>query len=120
MDDLPQVTPEQAGGFVAAAAALLASLGGGIRWLAGWRGARAESRAAKLNAWHDELEARETRLDQQRADYQAGIEARLAQLEREYRALSRAFGLVTAALRQRDPKNAALGQAEALIAEALD
>lgn len=93
-------------------------IGGAFRWLVNWRGARAETRAAKLQHWHDELDAREKRIDQMQADYQRRIEARLATLERENMALRRAFELVTAALRAKDPRNRALDQAEAAIAEA--
>src|SRR3546814_430675 len=54
------------GGIFAGTVAVLGLLGGGIRWMLNWKERREESRSAKLQAWHDELAAREKRLDAER------------------------------------------------------
>ena len=49
----------EAGGIIAGAVAVLYALGKGTAWLLNWKDARAQSRAAKLQLWHDELAKRE-------------------------------------------------------------
>lgn len=109
------VSAGEAGGLFAGLMALLALFGGGIRWLAGWADRQAEGRGAKLQAWHDELAARE-------AAWDGRVEARLKLLEQENvrrveenNALRLAFELVAGALRAIDPVNTALSRAEQLL-----
>lgn len=119
------VSAGEAGGIFAGAIAVLATLGGGVRWLLNWNDSRALTRRAKLAGWHDELAAREDKLERHQADherrqaeYQHRIETRLGLLEHENRALRRAFELVTGVLRAADPGNPALEHADQIIAQA--
>jgi len=112
------VTPGEAGGVFAGAIAALGLAGAAIKWFWGEAKAAGLTRRQKLDRWHDELQAKQAKLEQDEAEYHARIEKRLNDLERESRALSRAFELVAAALRIRDPKNAALAEAERLVGEA--
>lgn len=109
----------EAGGLFAGAVAGIAALGKGLGWLLNWKDARAHTRSLKLTAWHDELAAREAKLDLHQAQYQARIEARLVLLERENSAQRRAIELLTGVLRAADPGNPALDHAEQIIAEAV-
>lgn len=113
MSDAPS-TGEWAG-IIAAIGAVAALFGKGLTWLEGFFKRSGESRAAKLQAWHDELQERETRID-------AAVEGRLATLEQQAAvhgeqsmALRMAFELVASALRAIDPKNTALSRAEQLL-----
>lgn len=119
MSDPALPSAGEVGGVFAGVMALLASLGAGVRWVVGWKDARAQTRSAKLTAWHDELAAREAKLDLHQAQYQARIEARLVLLERENSAQRRAIELLTGVLRAADPGNPALDHAEQIIAEAV-
>ena len=115
----------QIGGVFAGVIALLVAIGHGVRWLLNWNDARAQTRSAKLDAWHAELKAREARLDAEQAAYQARIEARLKDIEaeslvikNENHALRYAFELVAAPLRALDPNNKELARPEEIIAAA--
>jgi hypothetical protein len=118
MSDFVPPSAGEAGGMLAGAVAALGVFGAGVKWLLNWKDARAVTRTAKLNAWHDELEARERKLDDQQARYQERIEVRLAHVEMENRALGEALGLVTIALRGKDPGNPALVEADDIIKQA--
>lgn len=118
MTDYLPSSPGEAGGIFAGAVAVLGVIGAGLKWGLNWNDARAHSRAAKLDAWHHELEERERKLDDQQARYQKRIETRLAHVEMENRALGEALGLVTIALRGRDPANPALVAADDIIKNA--
>lgn len=113
MSDAPS-TGEWAG-IIAAIGAVAALFGKGLTWLEGFFKRSSDSRAVKLQAWHDELQERETRMD-------AAVEGRLATLEQQAAvhgeqsmALRMAFELVASALRAIDPKNTALSRAEQLL-----
>lgn len=109
-------------GIAGACVLVLGAFGKGGQWLFGWGERRAESRAVKLQAWHDELAEREAALDSR-------VEARLGKLEAdnaefskkdearaaESMALRMAFELVASALRAIDPRNTALSRAEQLL-----
>ena len=114
----PGVTGGEVGGYFAGAVALLAVIGKGIKWLTNFKERQAESRAAKLQAWHDELQAREKRLDDKQAEYQADIERRLRVVMKQSVALRMAFEMVAAPLRAIDPANKELAQAEQLLRSA--
>ncbi|MBB5684282.1 hypothetical protein [Sphingobium boeckii] len=118
MSDPGSPSPGEIGGVFAGLTALLVAFGGGAKWILGWTERRAASRSAKLDAWHAELKDRQEQLDAAEAEYQARIEARLKDLERENRALRMAFHLVGPTLRQIDPHNQQLAQAEALLSAA--
>lgn len=111
----PGFSAGEAGGVFAGIVALLAALGKGVKWLLGFRERQAVTRAAKLQAWHDELEARERRLEERQAEYQASIERKLKVFEGQNMALRMAFEMVAAPLRALEPHNRELAQAEQLL-----
>lgn len=113
MSDAPS-TGEWAG-IIAAIGAVAAMCGKGLTWLGGFFERSRESRAAKLQAWHDELQERETRIDAAVEDRLAILEERDATRGEETMALRMAFELVASALRAIDPKNTALSRAEQLL-----
>lgn len=112
------------GGIFAGVVALLAAIGKGAAWLLNWNEARANSRSAKLQAWHDELAQREAKLDDD-------INDRLAVLEASYQRLSdqhvvvlqrfdrsqMAYRLIAAELIEIAPHSAALVQAQMILAQ---
>lgn len=108
----------EAGGIFAGIVALLAAIGGGVRWLIGWKDRREESRAAKLQLWHEELKARELRLDADRENEIRDIRAEFDQMRAEHRALFQAYHLLARALIRIDPKSHALSQASDLLSAA--
>lgn len=118
MSDTGGVSPGEIGGVFAGVVALLVAIGHGIKWLFNWNDARNETRAAKLDAWHRELSAREGRLSDEQQAYRDRIERRLMEIERENHALRIAFELVAAPLRTLDPDNGGLIKAEKLLAAA--
>lgn len=107
-----------AGGIVAGAIALLATFGGGARWLLNWNERRAESRSAKLQKWSDELDRREAKLDAEREAEIVGIKTTLSQMSGEHHALFQCYHLLAAALIKLDPVNPALTEASALLSAA--
>jgi hypothetical protein len=118
MSDYLPPSAGEAGGIFAGAVAVLGLIGAGIKWALNWNDARTSTRTAKLDAWHEELKSREAALDEQQAQYQRRIETRLAHVEMENRALGEALGLVTIALRGKDPGNPALVAADDIIKNA--
>ncbi|RDV06442.1 hypothetical protein DXH95_03170 [Sphingorhabdus pulchriflava] len=112
------VSPGEAGGLFAGILATATLVGAGIKWLWGEGKATALTRRQKLDTWHAELKEREAKIEADEAAFHARIEQRLNVLERESRVLGRAFELVAAALRVKDPKNQALAEAERLLIEA--
>lgn len=107
----------EAGGLFAGAVALLAVLGKGAAWLINWGDARAQSRAAKLQLWHDELKERETALDAQINGRLAALELQVKDLTATAEKWRTAFHLVAAEQLQRNPHSAALLQAQKILAE---
>lgn len=105
----------EAGGIFAGAVAVLATLGAGLRWLLNWSERRQESRAVKLQRWHDELEKRELRLDAERENEIRDIRTALDQVRGEHRALFQAYHVIASALVKLDPMNPALKQAARLL-----
>jgi hypothetical protein len=117
------------GGLFAGLVALLAVVGRGLRWWLGWTDRHAASRAAKLDAWQQELGQRERRFDERQREYEGRIELELdalraadrqrgeemASLKIEHAALRTAHQLISSALRRTDPYNPALGQAEEIL-----
>lgn len=101
----------EVGGALAGVIAVGMAVGKGVAWLLNWRDVRAQTRAAKLQVWHDELKAREDALDRK-------IEARLASFEQQVDKWRLAFHLVAAELLQRYPQSMALMQAQRILAEA--
>lgn len=112
------VSPGEVGGWLAGAVVLLGAFGKGIAWLLNWRDARAQTRAAKLQAWHEELARRETALDAKVDERMAGLEQQVAELGRNVDKWRMAFHLVAAELLQRHPQSTALMQAQKILAEA--
>lgn len=111
-------SPGEIGGIFAGIIALLATIGGGVRYLMNWTERRASRRSAKLQLWHDELVRREATFEAKRAEFEARLEATVSELRKENQALRLAFQLVAAPLRQRDPGNPALVRAEQLLVAA--
>ena len=111
----PSVSPGEVGGIIAGCVAVMVAIGHGIRWLLNFRERQANSRQAKLQIWHDELTAREDKLDEKLSDYQKKTEASLAVALSQNRALRIAFELVAAPMRKIDPGNPNLAQAEQLL-----
>ena len=105
----------EAGGIIAGSVAVLYALGKGTAWLLNWKDARAQSRAAKLQLWHDELAKREKEQDDQDLQYRQHIETQLRRLALENRVLRRAFELVAEPLRRLEPENPKLAQAQSML-----
>ncbi|HJO64203.1 MAG TPA: hypothetical protein QF469_02590 [Sphingomonas sanguinis] len=102
-------------GIIAALAGALFGMGRGVQWLFSWGERRAESRAAKLQLWHEELSAREATFDARVEDRLKTLEGKDRLREAENMALRMAFELVASALRAIDPRNTALSRAEQLL-----
>ncbi|HEX7856084.1 MAG TPA: hypothetical protein VF503_20580 [Sphingobium sp.] len=118
----PGVSPGDVGGVLAGIVGAGIAVGKGVQWLLGFRERRADSRARKLQIWHDELDKREQDLEDRQTEYWmrieadlSGVKADLAATKVQNGALRMAFELVAAPLRALDPHNPALGQAEQLL-----
>jgi hypothetical protein len=123
------IGPAEAGGMLGGLVTLMGFVGGGVAWLFNRSDQRRSARETKLDAWHEELEAREKRLDEGRTAYIVRLEERLGSIEEsellrdkrdkardlQLTALRLSFELVSAALRAVDPANRALQQAEDLL-----
>jgi hypothetical protein len=116
------ISAGEVGGIVAGIIAVLATLGGGIKFMLNWKARREDSRAHRLQKWHEELQARELRLNEEQAAHFARIERELGdvrgdqqQMKREQGALRNAYQLIAGALRRIDPENIALGLADELL-----
>ncbi|SES03476.1 hypothetical protein [Sphingobium sp. YR768] len=101
--------------MIAGSIAILYALGRGTAWLINWRDARAQSRAAKLQAWHDELQTREAKQDERDRKYQQHIETQLRRQAVEIRVLRRAFDLVAEPLRRHEPDHPNLKMAQNML-----
>jgi hypothetical protein len=108
----------EVGGVFAGAVALIVALGHGMRWWLGWTDRRAATRSAKLDAWQNQLDEREKRIDAQQAEHWSRVERELEVLRREHSALLGGYQLITAALRVVDPGNDALRRADELLRSA--
>lgn len=118
MADTGGVSAGDTGGVIAGVVVVGAAIGKGIRWLLNWRDARAATRSAKLQRWHEELERREAKIEQRDREYQAHIETELRQLKIENRALRAAFEMVATPLRSVEPGHPALARAQELLTRA--
>lgn len=110
------------GGIFAGVIALLATIGGGLRWSLNWTERRASTRSAKLDAWQKELDLREKRLDDEQTAINDDIRRRLTELEKEaeeYRkqvaALLGGYQILAAELRMIKPDSDALPHADELL-----
>lgn len=125
-------TPGEAGGIFAGVVALLSVLGGAIAWLFA-RHDRSEereavdevTRAAKLDAWHRELLAREQLVIAQQTAFQARVDRHMAEqddkiagLEREIEKYRVAVPLLAARVAHNDPLDPVLGQVSKLLGQA--
>lgn len=111
----PSSAAGEAGGIFAGSVALLYAIGKGMAWLLNWKDARVQSRAAKLQAWHDELAKKEKEQDERDRQYRQHIETQLRRLALENRVLRRAFELVAEPLRRIEPDNPKLVQAQNML-----
>jgi hypothetical protein len=118
----PVVTSGDVGGIFAGLVAVMIAIGQGAKWLLKFREGQAATRAKKLQIWHDELKTREEKLEKWQGDLQAlqlehhkSMEERLRIVVGQNRALRMAFELVAARVRDQDPHNADLVQAEQLL-----
>lgn len=102
-------------GILAGVAAILFGIGRGIQWLMSWGEQRAESRAAKLEVWHNELKSREAAFDKRLDEELGDLRKRDDTRANENMALRMAFELVASALRAVDPHNTALSRAEQIL-----
>lgn len=114
-------------GVLGAIVALIALIGGGIKWLFGRGDRKVDTREAKLNEWAEELGSWQHRLDEGRSAYTEKLEQRLQALEakeqsldRQVRALRTGFELVSTALTKIDADNSALSLAEQIIHAAFE
>ena len=114
----PTTAAGEAGGIFAGVVALLYAAGKGTAWLLNWKDARAQTRSAKLQAWHDELDARERKQDDRDTKYQQHIEAQLRRNTVEIRVLRRAFDLAAEPLRRLKPDDPNLAMAQRLLSRA--
>jgi hypothetical protein len=108
-------TSGELAGYASAVVIVLASVGGGLKWLLGWREKTRRTREQGLQQWEDKLGAREQALND-------AVEQRLRALEVdntaravECQALRLAFELVADALRNLDPGSKALARAEQIL-----
>ncbi|SNS52976.1 hypothetical protein SAMN06295912_108108 [Sphingomonas laterariae] len=118
MNDPGGISVGEVGGVVAGIVTVATTAGAGIAWLFRWGEKREESRSAKLQKWHEELEAREARMDAERAGDIAALRVDIAKLRREHGALHNAQQLLASALRALDPNNPALRMADDLLRQA--
>jgi hypothetical protein len=112
-------TAGEVGGIFAGVVALLAVMGKGLRWWLGWTDRRAATRAAKLDAWHKQLDEREQRIDRQQEEYWARIQGEIDRLRSENAAVLSAYQLIAARLRAQDPDDEALKRADELLRSTL-
>lgn len=112
------VSAGEIGGIIAGLVGGIIAIGKGFAWLLNLREERAASRTAKLDAWHAELAAREAKADRRDAEYQQHIETEIRALKVQNLALRAAFNLVAAPLRELDPMNPALRQAQDMLTRA--
>lgn len=103
------------GGAFAGLVAFLMSIGKAYAWLVNSKEQREQSRALKLQAWHEELDRREADIERKQSEYRAGIEQQLASLWRTTLAMRDGYQLIAGALRLIDPENPALRQADELL-----
>lgn len=108
----------EVGGVLAGVVAVGVAAGKGIGWLLNWRDARAKTRAAKLDRWHEELLKREKELDDKLDQRMNGLERQVGDLTVAVDKWRMAFHMVAAELLQRHPQSAALIQAQKILAEA--
>jgi hypothetical protein len=108
----------EVGGVFAGLVGLLVAIGHGMRWWLGWTDRRAASRAAKLEQWQRELNAREERFEEHQEAHWRHIEEHLGKLRREHAALLGGYQLIAAALRMVDPHSDALRRADELLRSA--
>lgn len=118
-------SPGEWAGIISAIAGAVFGFGKGIQWLFSWKARREDGRAAKLQAWHNELSAERDRLAIERAELHEavvkrvdGLQAEVGVLRDENSALRIAFELVATPLRAIDPGNSALARAEQLLTSA--
>lgn len=104
--------------LITAVVGAAAAAGAGFRWFLSWLREGSASRSAKLDGWHKELTEREQRIAASENEFQERIERRLKAVEAENVALRQAFTLLSATVRHLDPGNAALAQAELILAAA--
>lgn len=115
--DTGGVSPGEIGGVFAGIVALLATFGKGFAWLVNLKGARENSRAARLAAWEKSLDRREEEQRAEQARARAEAEERMHTMERRMRLLSAALFEMVAEVQRLDPDSAALAKARgALIA----
>lgn len=105
----------EVGGTFAGIVALLASIGGGIRWLANWGDRRAQLRDAKLDKWEQSLTERERAYRVTMETELGELRDEMAELRGELHHTRNALFGVTLELRRVDPGNKALLSAETLL-----
>jgi hypothetical protein len=81
MADSGGIPAAEAGGIIGGTMNFLTLIGGAIAWTFRRSDTRRATREAKLEGWHQELEAREKRLDEGRTLYITRLEERLAIVE---------------------------------------
>lgn len=114
-----QISAAAVGGWVVAA---LSMAGSAVAWLYRQGGERKTLRERKFEAWEQRLAEREQLLEEGRTAFTRDLAERLERMERreavsadQVRGLRIALELVSSALRERDPTNPALGQAEQIL-----
>ncbi len=107
----------EAGGIFAGIVALLYAVGKGLAWVVNWRDARALTRSAKLDKWHDELEEKEKLLAAKIEQRMTAFETQVTEMGKAVNKWRMAFHMVAAELLQRNPHSMALMQAQKILAE---
>jgi uncharacterized protein HemX len=109
------ISAGEIGGIFAGIVAVLATIGGGIRWLLGWKQQRAETLHAKLIKWEEKLDQREAKLDAEQAGNMAALERRVEKVEQQNVALRKGYYIVAGKLRSFDPSDPDLKQADDIL-----
>ena len=112
------ISSGEVGGVLAGVVAVGVAASKGLAWLINWRDARAQTRSAKLDQWHEELKRREMDLDEKLDQRMNGLEQQVGDLTKAVDKWRMAFHMVAAELLQRHPQSAALIQAQKILAEA--
>lgn len=103
------------GGIFSGIVLLLGLVGGGIKWLIGWRDRQRDDFYQRNRAWEEELKAREARLAVEQQAHFSRIEARLSRAERRVEAVLNGYYLIANRLRAMDPRDPALREADEIL-----
>lgn len=115
MADTNGTSPGELGGMIAGALALLGTAGAGLKWLAGWVGAREDARAARNARWEADLDQRERAMDDKLSASLARCEEHCAAVEAKFEKVRIVLMLVLPELQRVAPYSPALKHARELL-----